>query len=436
MSRAVRRALAALALAGAGAAPARAQGVPLDRIVAVVGSTPILYSQVEERVVELQAQGQKLPPDSAGRMALRRQVLDQMVNEELMIQKAARDTSIRVTEQEVQDEVDKQVKTVKSQITDPQDFERQLHAAGFATEEEWRRHLADEQRRTITIQRLLDELRQKGTLKPIPPTDQQLRDAWEATKGQAEARPASVTFRQIVIASRPDSAARAAALHLADSLRTALQQGADFADLARRFSGDSSTRAAGGELGWFRRGVMVKPFEDVAFRLKPGELSPVVETQFGFHIIQVERVQPAEIDARHILIVPTVSAAQVARARASADSVYHALVAGAPFDTLAARYQDPDEPKLADNVPITQLPPEYQTLLAADSTTGWKAPIEIQTGTGRPKFAVVDVTVRRAAGEYTFDDVRDQLRDQVSQNLGIQHYLDQLRRSTYISIRL
>src|SRR5204862_542940 len=140
-----------------------------------------------------------------------------------------------------------------------------------------------------------------------------------------------------------DSAASVRALQLAESLVVALRKngGATFADVAKKYSADSVSRAQGGVLGWFRRGVMVKEFEDVAFRLRPGAISDVVRTEFGFHIIQVERAQPAEIMARHILIQATISAAQIAIARRQADSVHDALAHGASFDTLARRYADP-----------------------------------------------------------------------------------------------
>src|SRR3989454_4245235 len=147
---------------------------------------------------------------------------------------------------------------------------------------------ADNQRRSILRDRLLDELRQKGKLRPIPPSESQLRTFWEQNRSQQSKRPASVSFRQIVIAPKPDSTAKARARQLAESLVVALRGGADFADVARRFSSDSGSREAGGELGWFRRGRMVKEFEDVAFRMRPGDISGVVETEFGYHIIQVE----------------------------------------------------------------------------------------------------------------------------------------------------
>src|SRR5213080_1033077 len=310
--------VAVLAAVSPWGTPAAAQGRaatdrPVDRIVAVVGTRPILASQVEEQLVLAQSQGQKVPEDSAGRDAARRQVLSQMVDEELLVQQAERDTTIKVTDQEVQDAVEQTVQNVRKQFASIPEFRAQLQAAGFVSEEEWRRWLADQQRRSILQQRLIEELKGKGKLRPIPPTDAQMHEFWEANRGQQPKRPPAISFRQIVVVPKPDSAARARALQLAESLFVALRHGASFADVAKQYSADSASREQGGELGWFRRGLMVKEFEDVAFRLKPGEISPPVETEFGYHIIQVERVQPAEVLARHVLIAPAISTAQIER---------------------------------------------------------------------------------------------------------------------------
>src|SRR6266853_5285148 len=90
---------------------------PVDRVVAVVGTKPILASQVEEQLVLAQSQGAKVPEDSAGRDAARRQILSQMVDEELLVQQAERDTTIKVTDQEVQDAVEQTVQNVRKQFT-------------------------------------------------------------------------------------------------------------------------------------------------------------------------------------------------------------------------------------------------------------------------------------------------------------------------------
>jgi peptidyl-prolyl cis-trans isomerase SurA len=408
---------------------------PVDRIVAVVGTKPILASQVEEQLVLAQSQGVKVPDDSAGREAARRQILSQMADEELLVQQAERDTTIKVTEQEVQDAVEQTVQNVRKQFASIPEFQTQLRAAGFVSEEEWRRWLADQQRRAILQQRLIEGLKQKGKLKPIPPSDAEMREFWEGNKGQQPKRPAAISFRQIVIVPKPDSAASARALQLADSLVVALRRGAGFADVAKKFSADSASREQGGELGWFRRGVMVKEFEDIAFRLKPGAISDVVRTEFGFHIIQVERVQPAEILARHILIQPAISAAQIAIARRQADSVHDALASGAPFDSLARRYADPSEPKLADALPVAQLPPEYDKAIGNDTVPGLKPVFEVGADTPRARFVVFELLKRLAEGELGFDEVKDRIRDGLGQQLAIKHYLDLLRRTTYVDIR-
>jgi peptidyl-prolyl cis-trans isomerase C len=85
-----------------------------------------------------------------------------------------------------------------------------------------------------------------------------------------------------------------------------VRAGEDFVKLANEFTEDPSGKGTGGDLGWFGRGAMVKPFEDAAFALKPGEVSGIFETVFGFHIVKLDerRAQGAgeEVHARHILI--------------------------------------------------------------------------------------------------------------------------------------
>jgi parvulin-like peptidyl-prolyl isomerase len=92
----------------------------------------------------------------------------------------------------------------------------------------------------------------------------------------------------------------------AEGLLARVRAGEDFVKLADEFTEDPSGKGRGGDLGWFGRGMMVKPFEDAAFSLKPGEVSGVVESQFGFHIIKLEERRPQgdseQVHARHILI--------------------------------------------------------------------------------------------------------------------------------------
>ena len=410
----------------------------VDRIVAVVGTRPILASQIEEEMVQAQAQGQQIPPDSAGRTRMRRDILDRLIELELLVQQAQRDTSIKITDQEVLDQVEQTYQNVRKQFASEVEFREQIKQARFGSPEEWRRWLADEQRRQLYAQRLIEAQRQQGKLKPIPPTDAQMREFWEVNRAQQPRRPATAGFRQIVIVPQADSAAKRRAYQLAESLVVEIRRGADFATAAKRFSGDSASASQGGELGWFRRGVMVKQFEDWAFHMKPGDISEPVETHFGFHIIKIERTQPAEVLGRHILIMPQISAEQIAKARSLADSVYAALTrdGNASFDILARAHGDDQEQKIVDGVPFDKLPPEYQKAIASDTTLGLKPVVTLGADTPRPKFVVLEVTARHPEGELTFDDVKINIRQTLGDQLAIRHFIDQLKRQTYIDIRL
>ncbi|HEX6616028.1 MAG TPA: peptidylprolyl isomerase [Gemmatimonadales bacterium] len=407
----------------------------VDRVVAVVGNRPVLASQVDEEVFARQSQGEKLPHSPDSLASIRKQVVTSIVDEELLVQQAQRDTSIHVTDQEIADGVEQQIRKIRGNFSSEVDYRNELRKAGFQTPEEYRRWLTDQQRRAAFQNRLIDKLRQEGKLKPVPPTEQEMRQYFEEQKGNLGTRPATISFRQIVIAPHASPQAKARTRAQADSIVLELRRGADFATAARRFSQDPGSKDQGGSLNWFRRGVMVPEFERVAFSLKPGVVSDPVESPFGFHIIQVERVQPGEVQARHILLIPDIDSVHVDSARALADSVRRLIMRGAPFDSLQRALHDPSAEKQAENVPLDKLPEPY-TKAIGDADSGAVAPVFQLPGAGtREQFVVVQVTGRRPPGDIRYEDVKDKIRDQLGQQLAIRRYIDELRRSTYVDIR-
>jgi peptidyl-prolyl cis-trans isomerase SurA len=167
-------------------------------------------------------------------------------------------------------------------------------------------------------------------------------------------------------------------------------------------------------------------------------VSNPVETLFGYHIIQVERAQPAEIQARHILIMPDISADDARRAREVAEEVRAAVAAGASFDSLQRLHHDKTQFEDTPEVPITQLTPPYTDLLAS-ADSGYLSPVTpLESPMGdanRTQYLMVQVTDRRPEGEIRFEDIRDRLRNQLGEELAIQRYLERLRRGTYVEIR-
>jgi peptidyl-prolyl cis-trans isomerase SurA len=181
---------------------------------------------------------------------------------------------------------------------------------------------------------------------------------------------------------------------------------------------------------------MVPQFERWMFGLRPGDLSPVVETAHGYHIIRVDRVQPGEVKSRHILIKPVLDSADDARARREADSVAAGWTAGVPFDTLVKRHHDElEETSLLSPIPRDSMPETYRTAFSGKKA-GDIVVFQIQGLAGHPKFVVAQLVTVDEGGEYKLSDLRERVRQQLVEEGSIRRFLDGLRKQLYVSIRL
>lgn len=414
-------------------------GTTVDRIVAVVGESPILASQVEEEIFTQRSQNGAPPARTVAEFQnLCRQVISDLIDAEVLVQAAQRDTAIKVDDTEISQGVDEQFRNIRQRFKTEPEFRAELGRSGFQTPEEFRRWLTENQRKAALRNRLISKLREEGKLKPVQPTEKEMRAYFDLFKDQLPARPATISFRNVIVAPKASPEALERARLQADSIVRELRKGADFATAAKRFSQDPASQEQGGDLGWFRRGQMVKEFEAIAFSQRPGVVSDPVESPFGFHIIQVQRIQPAEVQARHILIMPQVSQADADSAFRLAGAIATALTAGASFDSLARLYHDPgEERETPDDVPVTQLPEEYKAGIGAADSGQIVGPFEIRKEMGlRRKYVVLQVKARHLEGAVLYDDVKDQIRQRLAGDLAQKRYVDRIRRSTYVDIRL
>ena len=412
----------------------------VDRVVAVVGNEAILASEIDEEFF-LALQGSKEFAASirtaADTARVRDVILERLVNEELVVQAASRDTTIIVTAEEVNQTADEQLRSARARFPSESEFNTELLRSGFQSSAEFRRFLGEQARRQFMRDRYIEALKNREVIKTVNPTEAEMRDFFEAQKGQIGRRPASISFKQIVVTPQPSPAAKQVAFARADSIARALRAGGDFAAAARRFSQDSGSAVQGGDLGWQRRGTFVRSFDSVVFdpNFKPGMISNPVETVYGYHVIQVQRVQPTEVNARHILIVPETTPENVDSARALAARVADRLRAGAPFDSLQNAVHDEAEEKEARDAPLTALPPVYAQVVTDADSGAVVGPFELPGPGGKVKFAVLVVGSRREEGEVAFADVREQIRAALSGQLGEQQYLARLRDANYVDIR-
>jgi peptidyl-prolyl cis-trans isomerase SurA len=410
---------------------------PVDGIVAIVGTTPILRSDVEERLAQARASGQKMPEDSASQQAMLKSILDAIIDEELLVQKA-KEQKVEVSDNDVNADVDKRMQTIRTRFTTEKEFRDELKKSGFGTVDEFRRWLTDQSRRSQLQQKLFEKLRTDGKIAPSAVSSAEVDEFFAKNSSQLQKLPATVTLRQIVISPKPTPRQDSLGLAKAESLYVEISKGGDFEQIAKRESMDPSTKELGGDLGWRRRGDFVPEFDRVFFGMRPGVVSPPVKTVFGYHLIRVDRVQPAEVKGRHILIRPTIDSVDVTAARAEATDVAKQWRAGVSFDTLRVKHHDPsEESSIPQPFPQAQLPQEYQTAIAGHKANDILDPFVIEDKTrGTPKFFVVQITSIAGEHEPTVADWREKIRDQLSEEKSIRRYLDGLRKESYVSVRI
>ena len=380
------------------------------------------------------AAGLQLPPDSAGQAAIARDALSALVDEEILVQKAHL-LKIEVTPDEVNRSVDDQVRRVRQGFQADEEFRAELRKAGFGTPEEYRRTLYEQFYRRALQQRVFEELRKTAVARNV--SEAEINEAFEKNKGTLASAPATVTFRQVVVAPKPSAEAKKRAKAKADSLLVELKKGGDFELIAKRESMDEASKPQGGDLGWNRRGAMVPEFERVMFALPPGMVSPVVETAFGFHIIKVDRVQAGEVKARHILISPKVDSADIAASRAEAQLVATQLRAGAAFDSVVTKHHDPAEEKgILQPFVRDSLPASYGVALTGKKAGDVTEPFELASPRGISKWAVVQLVSVNEAGQFDEADIKTRIRSQLMAEKATRSMLDELRKQTFVSIRL
>ena len=417
------------------AAPAAAQNAEppapelVDRIVAVVGDSVVLASDILAEIERARAAGVSVPAEEAALAEFRREQLQSLVNELLILQAAERD-SMFVLDADVAPQVDAQITQLERQFGGRQALEAAMAQEGLTLES---------YRATMTTALKRDQIRRQymATVqrdrRPPPVTDAEITRFFRDRASALGMRPATIEFRQVVVAPRAADSARTAALEEAQRVAAELRDGADFALLARRHSDDPGTRERGGDLGWFRRGRFVPEFERMAFALRQNEVSPVVETTFGFHILRVDKVRGPERQVRHILIRPEITAEDEARTAERAEEVAERLRAGASLDSLIDVVHDASEESRVGPALHDSLPEPYGTQLRGTSPGQVVGPFEVPGG----KHAIVRVVARREAGPYSPDDqdIRDQIRSALQQEKLLEEVLTELRRRTYIDIR-
>ena len=406
----------------------------VDRVMAIVGDSIILRTEIQEELQRMaMSEGVPLPDPGPELDQMMSEVLDQMINRSLVLQEAARDTLIRVNESEIEDRVVARIDDVAQQFGGQSGLQQALATDGLNLAEYrdlLRTQIRQEQTQQLFLQRTLQNA------PTIELSEDDLLTAFQASRAQLQQRPKIITFTQVVLKPTPSEISQRTARSEADSLLGEIQGGSNFEELAQLHSDDIGSAELGGDLGWFRRGMMVTEFDEAAFSMRDGQVSDIVQTEFGYHIIKIERSRAGEKRGRHILVIPEMTETDIQRTRDTASVVLGRVKAGEPMEILFSQYSDEEAPDTL-RVPfdqIDQLPPGYG-VIATGVGNEVIGPIEYETPRGEIRLAVVKVEEVREAGAYTFEDLRGQVAAQLQEQRQYARILEELRAKTHIEIR-
>lgn len=417
---------------GASGVQAQSREDKVDGIVAIVADTAILQSELQEFVFRLRAQGIQVPQDPVQLEAFLRQSLEQKINEVLFVVHA-QEEGVTLTSAEMEEEVENRIATIRRQFQSEAEFQQALAADGV-TAAEYRIRITEQIRAEMLAQRYLQM--KASEIRPVPVSEEEIAAQFEAQKANYGARPATITLKQVVLTPEPSDEASLMALEEAERVLSRARSGEDFVGLAAEYSDDPGTKDNGGELGWVRQGDLVTEFESVLFGMQVGDISDIVQTPFGYHIIKLDRVRGAERSARHILIRPEMTSADTAQAHALARALADSLRTGADIESLIQAYSDPNEQTSLTDYPQDRLPQEYQQALQDVQAGDIVEPFQMELpGLFGGKWIIIKVLAVDPGGEWTLDDARETIRAQIQQERMLLQLVEDLKERTYIERR-
>ena len=408
----------------------------IDGVIAKVGDYIILDSDIDKSLLEISGAGGSVKDIT------RCQVLGKIMEDKLYAHQAVQD-SLKVTDSEVKSMMDERLSYMVEQIGS---MDKVVKYYKKNSEEEFRTYFFD----VLKEQKLTSEM-QKKIVDAVEITPEEVRSFFKKIPtADLPTFGAEMEVAQIVVTPIVSDAEKQKVIDKLNEFKKEVQEGgSSFATKAVLYSQDPGSRATGGYYKMNRKTQFVKEFKEVAFSLQEGEISAPFETDFGYHIIYVEKIKGQDIELRHILLIPAVTTEGLKEAKEKITLIRKRIVdKEITFDKAAKTMSDEKEtrtnggalinPKTQDTrFELTKMDPTLYSQVSNLKDNEISAAIMDEDQNGKKKFKIITVTNR--IDSHTADYAKDYIKIKdlalkEKQIKAIGKWFDDKIKDTYIKI--
>ncbi len=400
----------------------------LDGIVAIVGNNIITKSELEQTAQSFAFQSGINSSDEPEKYAgLKKEVLNNLINEKILLVKAKEDT-IEASDQNVENELDRRIEQLIEQFGSEKEVERRFGKSIGEIKEFYRKDIQN----GLTIQML-----QQQQFADITVTRNEVIDFYNAIKDSLPAMQESVRLRHILMTVKPGEEQRKKAMEKFLSFKQELKKGRSFEELAKEYSEDPTTAVLGGDLGFIEKGTLYPSFEKAAFDLKVGEISNLVETPVGMHVIKAVDREGERLRVRHILFSMRTTQEDEKRVIHTLEELRQRALAGEDFAQLAKEYSNDESTRenggdLGWVQPQLLQLPEFKTAIEGLQVGEISTPFKTAYG-----YHIVKIEERQEGRSLSLEQDYDRLKAmalQHKQQKMLQAWIKDLKEDVYIKI--
>lgn len=398
----------------------------VDRIVAKVGREVILQTELDSRYESLEALG------TLEELMSKEEVLEKMIENELILLKA-NELEIEIDDYQISQMVEQELEGIRAGYSSEVEFRQSLKRDMGYSVTELREYLE----KLFRERRLQDELISMQVVSQIHITDLEIEEYYQEHEEEMPMKQESDKIGMIMLEIKASEETKNKLKKEIYELKDMLNKGAEFSELARKYS-DCGSSKEGGDLGYVSKGIMVKPFEDVAFSLNPGEISELVETQFGYHLIYLQEKKEDQIKVSHILLKLKASDKDRNKIKSKVEDIKQQLDSGEDFSELARKYSE-DESSAEDGGVIGEFPEEEYPELFSSYLKALDYGEETEVIEQEDNLYIFSKMEKVPARRYTYKELYSEIKNRIyekKQKELYEKWMKSLKKETYIEIYL